>query len=691
MAALSLVLGTAACARGGTQQPETGLGADANWSGVGGSADEASFSKLDQVNLRNAGELGLEWALDLPGEVTLEATPLAVDGTLYFTGSYAKVYAVNGETGQLLWEYDPRTWEKAPDKMHFSFGANRGVAYENGRVFVAALDGRLIALDAATGEELWVARTIPKGALNISTGAPRTMNGKVIIGNGGADFGARGFVTAYDSATGRRLWRFYTVPGAPEQNRGDPAMEKAAETWSGEWWKTGTGGTVWNGMTYDPELDRVYLGVGNAGPYDPEVRSPGGGDNLYTSSIVALDAKTGKYLWHYQQNPRDSWDYKATPNLVTATLEIEGKPRKVLMHAPTNGFFYVLDRETGKVISAEKTTVVTWAKGIDLATGRPIEEPNIRYEEGETKIWPGTVGGHNWQAMSYNPGLGLVYIPIQQIGARFRRVSDASEASDTGFNVMGLVTEAIVEKPGDGKGELVAWDPVAQKEAWRIRHDHLWNGGTLTTAGNLVFQGTADGWFNAYSGKTGERLWRFNAGLGIIAAPMSYAIGDKQYVSILVGYGGTAAAFGKFMDVGWKYGAQPRRLLTFALGGKSTLPEPVPPTMKINALDDPELVLDEADIAAGRALSVRCAACHGVGFHSTGTPGPDLRESGIALDLAAFSALLKEGTLLERGMPRFDALSDDEIRQLHAYIRARAREALGERKEAEAAAPMPRL
>lgn len=697
MARLMLTVATAVglatlatgCSDTESAHPAQDVGSGANWMTVGGDADETSYSQLDQISTKTAGELGLEWALDLPGEVTLEATPLAVDGTIYFSGSYAGVYAVDGATGEIKWQYDPQTWKHNPDKMHFSFGANRGVAYDDGKIFVAALDCRLIALDAQTGEELWVKASVPENSFNICTGAPRAMNGKVIIGNGGADFGARGFVTTFDANTGKQLWRFYTVPGTPEDNKGNAAMELAAKTWSPEFWKTtGGGGTVWNGMTFDPEMNRVYIGVGNAGPYDPEARSPGGGDNLFTTSIVALDADTGEYIWHYQQNPRDSWDYKSTPNIVSATLNIDGEDRKVLMHAPTNGFFYVLDRETGKVISAGKTTEINWAKGIDLETGRPIEEPNIRYETGKTEIWPGTVGGHNWQPMSYSPKTGLVYIPIQQIGGLFER---GSSESDQGFNVMGLTTVAIVKKPGDGHGFLVAWDPVAQKEAWRIKHDHLWNGGTLATAGGLVFQGTAEGNFNAYDGRTGERLWRFDAGLGIVGAPMSYSIGDKQYVSILVGYGGTTAAFGKFMDVGWKYGAQPRRLLTFAIGGEKELPEGVPATMEISALDDPELVLDEADVKAGRALSVRCAACHGVGFHATGTPGPDLRESAIALDLETFSQLLKEGFLLERGMPRFQMLSDDEIRQLHAYIRARAREALGKREKSDDSAPRPML
>lgn len=691
--AAGLTLGLAACKNSEPVQPVESVGAAADWTAVGGGADESSYSQLDQVSTENAGDLGLEWTLDLPGEVSLEAPPLAIGGTLYFPGSYSVVYAVDGKTGKLKWKYDPQTWKVNPDKMHFSFGANRGVAYEDGKIFVTALDCRLIALDAASGEELWVKPSVPADSFNICTGAPRMMNGKVIVGNGGADFGARGFVTAFDANSGKQLWRFYTVPGKPEDNAGKPAMEMAAATWSAEFWKTtGGGGTVWNGMTFDPEKNRIYIGVGNAGPYDPEMRSPGGGDNLFTTSIVALDADSGDYVWHYQQNPRDSWDYKSTPNMISATLRIEGEPREVLMHTPTNGFFYVLDRETGKLINQPgKTTEISWAESIDLETGRPVEKPNIRYEDGETEIWPGAVGGHNWQPMSYNPRLGLVYIPIQQIGARFTRATEGTEASDQAFNVLGLVTEAFTQLPGDGHGFLVAWDPVAQKEAWRIKHDHLWNGGTLTTAGGLVFQGLADGWFNAYDGSSGERLWRFDAGLGIIGAPISYSIGDKQYVSILVGYGGTAAAFGKFMDVGWKYGAQPRRLLTFAIGGKKTIPESPKASLRIEALDDPELVLDEDDVAAGRTLSVRCAACHGVGMHATGTPGPDLRESAIALELETLSQLLKDGTLLEQGMPKFQMLSDDEIRQLHAYIRARAREALGEREESDDVAPMPRL
>jgi len=673
LAALAL----SGCSKGGgSPQPEEGVGADANWIAPQGGFDEAGYSRLGEITPANIGKLGLAWSMDLPDEVALEATPLAVDGTLYFSGGYAEVYAVDAVTGKLKWKFDPLTWKRSPDR--FTFGANRGVAYEDGRIFVAEMDGRVDALDAKTGEVLWSADTVPpEYKFTNSTGAPRVMNGKVIIGNAGADAGARGYVTAFDSKTGKQLWRFYTVPGSPEQNAGDPAMEAAAKTWSADFWKTtGGGGTVWNGMTFDAELNRIYIGVGNAGPYDPERRDALGGDNLYTSSIVALDANTGKYIWHYQENPRDSWDYKAAPNIVMATLKLDGKPRKVLMHAPTNGFFYVLDRESGKFLSAGKTTFINWAKDIDPKTGRPIENPDIRYEKGKTEIWPGTIGGHDWQAMSYSPKTGLVYIPIHQVGALFSK--NPADQTDDAVNIMGLVVKPIVKQPGDGKGYLVAWDPVKQQQAWSVQHDHVWNGGTLATASGLVFQGTADGKFSAYGASDGKKLWDFDAGLGIIAAPMSFSAGGKQYVAVLVGWGGTSAAMSGVLDVGWKYGAQMRRLLVFGIDGKATLPAMPGRDMNVAALDDPDFVINEGDVMMGRGMSIACMSCHGAGFRGAGAPGPDLRESAIALRLDTFTQLVREGRM-EKGMPRFTWLTDDQIRGLHTYIRARAREALGKR------------
>jgi quinohemoprotein ethanol dehydrogenase len=657
------------------------FGAGANWTSHSGNADDGSYSRLKDINTTNIGKLGLATYLDLPGEQSLEATPLAVDGVLYFTGSYSDVYAVDALTSKILWNYKAENWKHEPHKLHYVLPVNRGAAYADGRVFSCTLDGRLLALDAKTGKLLWSVETLPPKSKHTCTGAPRTFNGKVLIGNGGADFAQRGYVTAYDAATGEQAWRFYTVPGSPDENAGDPTMEMAAKTWTGEYWKTGTGGTAWNGFTYDPDFNRVYIGTGNAGPYDPAIRSPGGGDNLFIASIVALDADTGKYIWHYQENPLEAWDYKSVANIIATTIKFEGKPRKVLLHAPTNGFFYVLDRETGKLLSAEKTGKVTWADRIDLTTGRPVERPNIRYELGEVTIWPGTHGGHNWQAMSFNPGTGLVYIPYIQNGVRFYRPKPGQAAFS------GVAHEEVFQEPEDGTGALLAWDPVAQKKRWKVPRPGPWNGGTMTTAGNLVFQGTADGYFDAYDATTGKRLWRFNAGLGIVAEPITYMAGGKQYISILVGYGGASTATGDSHNMGWKFNAQPRRLLTFAVGGNVELPPSAPPDKKVYAVDDPAIKINEDDIEKGHQLALECLACHGPDLHSAGAPGPDLRESRVAMDYDALWAILHEGALLEKGMPRFEYFTQEQVRQIYAYIRASAREVLGTRKPPKTAPP----
>ena len=634
------------------------VGAAANWASHNGDVNESGYSRLRRIDTSNIARLGLAWSLDLPGEVTLEATPLAVDGVLYFTGSYAAVYAVEAKTGKLLWKYDPQTWKNDPDKMLYSFAANRGAAYANDRIFSAALDGRLFALDAKTGKVLWTANTTDPKSMQDITGAPRVFDGKVIIGNAGADFGARGYVTAYDAATGKQLWRFYTTPGSPEQNKGNLALERAAKTWNGEYWKTGTGGVVWDSITFDRDLNRIYLGTGNAGPYDPETRSPGGGDNLYTASIVALDAKTGQYVWHYQINPRDAWDYDCTQQMTLAELTIEGKKHKVLMQAPKNGFFYVLDRETGKLISAAKIGKATWADHIDLKTGRPVDEDRNYYDKtGQATLWPGPVGAHSWQAMSYDPQTGLVYIPYMQVGVHFTK----NNPLPGGFTVGNISLKAHKADPMDGKGALLAWDPLLQKPVWKVQHDNIWNGGVLSTAGDLVFQGDADGYFSAYDATSGKRLWQFNAGLGIIAMPMSYSAHGQQYVSVLVGYGGSAAAWGSLMNVGWKYGAQPRRLLTFALDGKAVLPPLPPRDMKVHALDKPSLKINAADVAAGHDLFIACAACHGLNLVSPGAPAPDLRELQIALDPDSLWSLVHGGALIDRGMPRIASFSRPQV------------------------------
>jgi quinohemoprotein ethanol dehydrogenase len=452
-------------------------------------------------------------------------------------------------------------------------------------------------------------------------------------------------------------------------------MEMAARTWSGER-RFGGGGTVWNGITFDPELNRIYLGVGNGGPWDPELRSPGGGDNLFVTSIVAIDAATGKYIWHYQENPREAWDYKATPNIIMATLPINGRDRKVIIQASSNGFFYVIDRESGELLSANNYGKVTWARGIDMQTGRPIENPNIRYETGETIAYPGGIGAHNWHAMSYSPRTRLAYIPVMQIGSRLTRQEIAGDV-----RIFNVTFEPHVDPadPHDGKGALVAWDPVHQRARWTVWHNTLWNGGTLSTAGNLVFQGTADGYLTAYNADNGQQVWQFNARHGIVSPPMSYSVNGRQYVAVLSGYGGVTGSFGRYMNVGWKYGA-PRRLMIFALDGNAQLPETAPPDMTVHALDDPNLRINPRDVQAGHALYAVCGGCHGLHLEAAGTPGPDLRESALAMDPDAIYDVVHDGQLIQRGMPRLDFITREQAHQIHAYIRDGARRVLAEQQ-----------
>ena len=649
-----------------------------NWANYGLTHSEQRFSPLTQINAGNASEIGLAWSQDILGARTLQATPLAVDGVLYYTTDWGlEVHAVDGATGAAIWKY--QTEHETPAAMRLHMGANRGAAYENGRIFAAVGDGRLNALDAETGELIWSARTFPREEPRYITGAPRVFDGKVIIGHGGGDTGARGYVSTYDAATGELIWRFHTVPGNPADGFESAAMEMAASTWSGEWWRHGGGGTAWNALTYDPEFNLIYIGTGNSGPYSPEIRSPGGnGDNLFLCSIVAVDANTGDYRWHYQVNPREAWDYKATMDIVLADLKIDGVDRKVLMQAPTNGFFYVIDRETGKLISAEKWGgKVNWAERIDLETGRPVERANIRYEDGEPEhMWPGTFGAHNYQPMSFNPQTGLVYIPHQEAGMIMGTVSPQAFETDpirTGYRYVAQTGATfgglLLDSEHSGKGSLVAWDPVSQSERWRVVTETFWNGGTLTTAGNLVFYGTASGIFAAYDALTGQELWSFNAGLGMVSAPMTYAIGDAQYVSILVGYGGSAGSGIPQFKHGWKFGLQPRRLLTFKLHGERELPETPPPDITVEPILVEGFDPDPEKVARGIVMyHTICGHCHG-GLLAAESVAPDLRESLLAANLEAFSALLKGGALAQRGMPLYDDLTDADIEGLYHYVR----------------------
>jgi quinohemoprotein ethanol dehydrogenase len=642
-----------------------------NWAAWGRTFSEQRFSPLDQINTETVGRLGLAWSMEVPDVWNVSTQPLAVDGTIYFAAGYSVIHAVDALSGQLLWKYDPKV---DPIKMRMAWGS-RGMAYWNGKVYAGVQDGRLYALDARTGELVWETQTTEPGDNRYITGAPRVFNGKIIIGHGGADFGhVRGYVTVYDAETGQQDWRWYAVPGNPADGFESPELEMAAKTWTGEWWKFGGGGTVWNAMTYDPELNRIYLGTGNGSPWNHKLRSPDGGDNLFLCSVVALDADTGEYVWHYQTTPGESWDFNSTMDMVLATIEIDGKSRKVLMHAPKNGFFYVIDRETGKLISAEKLGKVTWADHIDMATGRPVEVPGARYENGEALIWPGSGGMHNWHPMAFSPDTGLVYIPTRELAGYYNDEGrDPRTWKMTPGDVMGLKGFFDDIPKEAGSSALLAWDPAHQKKVWEQPTPGATNGGVIVTHGGLVFQGRADGRFVANDAATGAELWSHDMGVGTQAPPMSFEVDGKQYVSILAGWGGAPSLLGSLSaQHGWVGRQYPRRLLTFALDGKAVLPTSPAPIAKVEPIDDPAFVVDPTLAEQGKQLYSRCVICHGTAAVAGGY-APDLRASPIPLSTEAFKAIVHDGGLLARGMPVFPELSDEDLDSLRHYIRERAR------------------
>lgn len=631
------------------------------WITHGGTYSETRFSSLKQINSTNAKELGLAWAFDTETTRGLEATPIVVDGRIYTTGSWSIVYAIDARTGKQIWKWDP--------KVAGSFGqraccdvVNRGVAVYKGKVYVGVLDGRLAALNAETGKLLWQEVTVDQSQPYTITGAPRVVKGKVIIGNGGAEFGVRGYVSAYDADSGKLAWRFYTVPGDPSKPQENPALEAAVKTWNGQWWKYGGGGTVWDSVSYDPELDLLYVGTGNGSPWNQEARSPGGGDNLYLSSILALRPDTGKLVWHYQTTPGDTWDFTATQHMILADLDINGRKRKVLMQAPKNGFFYVLDRATGELISAEPYVSPSWAKEVDKKTGRPVEISGVRYKDAMTIVKPGAFGGHNWQPMSFNPQTGLVYIPAQD--AFFAYSQDKNfKYMPGGWNTANDFSLLKVAPPFAPTGHLLAWDPVAQKERWRVAYKSIWNGGTLTTAGNLVFQGTADGRFVAYSADRGEKLWEISIGTGIIAAPVTFELDGTQYVSVMAGWGGAFALAGG-NATGNQNGSG--MLLTFALNAKQPLPEPT--AMKLKPVSPIEFNASPERLDAGAGLFAQwCAGCHGIGAVGGGVT-PDLRYSSQAV-FDKYGEIVLEGSRSSRGMPSFkQVLSGDDLESIRLFL-----------------------
>ncbi|GGE39135.1 alcohol dehydrogenase [Halopseudomonas oceani] len=651
------------------------LSYDRTWS-------QQRFSPLQQITTENVDQLGLAWSIDLDNTRGLEATPLYHEGVLYTSLSWSRVLAVDAETGNILWSYDPGV-DKSGARHACCDAVNRGVALWKGKVYVGTLDGRLVALDAKTGEPVWTQQTTDPSKPYTITGAPRVLNDMVLIGNGGAEYGVRGYFSAYDAATGEMRWRFYTVPSDPAEGpQATPALEEALKTWSDKTrWDLGGGGTSWDSMAYDPKLNLLYVGTGNGSPWNREIRSPGGGDNLYLSSILALRPETGELVWYYQSTPGESWDYTATQQLTLAELEIDGKPRQVIMQAPKNGFFYVLDRATGELLSAEKFGKVTWAEKIDMATGRPVEVPGSRYESGEpVTIWPSPLGAHNWHSMSYSPLTGLVYIPYQEMPATY-----ANEGGDfvvhNGFNTgAGLENRELPREYATGA--LIAWDPVKQAPAWRVERPNHWNGGTLVTAGNLVFQGTSAGQLEAYSADMGAPLWHFPTQTGVIAAPMTYQHNGEQYIALMAGWGGSGGLFGG--DAVQAAGARNvSRMMVFKLGGKAQLSAPPAAAPLPDRVPQP-VVAAASDIDAGSDLYASyCMICHGVGTVGNGIL-PDLRYSSDAIR-DAWEAIVLHGAFQNKGMASFaDSLSAEQAQQIKLYIMQREYESWMSAKQTEA-------
>jgi quinohemoprotein ethanol dehydrogenase len=673
-----LVLGAAVAAaaaepKAGAVDPPTAANpAPGEWPLHGRTFGEQRFSPLTGVNTGNVSGLGLAWSYATQTTRGLEATPIVTGGVMIATGSWSVVFALDAATGVELWRYDPQV-PKAKGRDACCDVVNRGVAVWRGRVYVGTIDGRLIALDAATGKPQWQVQTTDPRLPYTITGAPRVLKGLVLIGNGGAEFGVRGYVTAYDARTGEQRWRFYTVPASADGPHEHPELEQAAKTWSlASLFESGLGGTVWDSMAYDPQLDLLYVGVGNSSVYNREQRSPGGGDNLFLASVLALKPDTGQLVWHYQTTPGEQWDYTATQHMVLADLEIGGATRQVLMQAPKNGFFYVLDRRTGELISAEPYVHVSWATHVDRDTGRPVERSEATWSERRAFVAPAVVGGHNWHPMSFSPETGLVYIPaiesaylyVPDHGFRFEpgRFNTAEDLGAVAAQIEGLEELA---RATCSPTRLIAWDPVAQKRVWEAKHDTGVPGGVLSTAGQLVFQGNGTGAFSAYDARTGERLWSSPVGIGIMAPPVSYEIAGEQYVAVLAGVGGSQGGHFTVFDY-----VNAGRVLAWKLGGSAKLPPVARRPAGVVAAKPIETSPEQ--LTKGRALyAEHCMRCHGMGAKSSGLY-PDLRHATAAVH-EGWDDIVLGGVRGGAGMASFaDVIDAQESADIHAYVVTRA-------------------
>lgn len=637
-----------------------------NWLLHGRTYDEQRFSPLTTINTANIDQLGLAWYFETGTQRGLEASPIVVDGRMYTSGPWGVVFALDAKTGEQLWFYDPDV-DKSRGFYACCDTVNRGVAVWGDKVYVGTLDGRLVAINALSGSLAWQTQTFDLSQPYTITGAPRIIDGKVIIGNGGADFGVRGYVTAYDAETGKQLWRFYTVPGNPALGFESEALATAAKTWNGDWWTLGGGGTVWDSMTYDAELHQLYIGVGNGSPWNSYVRSPEGGDNLYLSSIVALNPDNGEYIWHYQTTPGERWDYTATQHMVLADLPINGKTRKVIMQAPKNGFFYVIDRTNGAFISAEPYANVNWASHIDSATGRPVMTDVADYRDEPQFTLPSMVGAHNWHPMAYHPEYQLMYIPMIEQGFEFKANDEfANEGTlHTGVAMsMGRADPLLFKavQKATHIGSIVAWDPITQTERWRIDFDKPWSMSLLATAGNLLFQGSHDGWLKAYRADTGEQVWQSLTQIAAIAPPVSYAVDGEQYIAIMAGWGGFMGMMGADSI---QHTASKGRVLAFKLGGDAMLP---PLTERPIMPPAPALTASEPELDDGAQLyATHCGRCHGPAVQGGGLV-PDLRYMTEQTH-QLFDVIVLGGLYADKGMISFnEVLSAPETQLIHQYV-----------------------
>ena len=656
------------------------------WLTYGGSYDETRHSSLASVNGDTIQDLGVSWVYTMDKPRGAEATPIVVDGVMYVSGSWSVVYAIDAKTGEELWTYDPNVSGKDAAKGCCDV-VNRGVAVHNGKVFVGVFDGRLEALDAATGEVLWSNVTVDQTKPYTITGAPRVFKDKVIIGNSGAELGVRGYVTAYNVETGDEEWRFYTVPNPNKEPDGAASdaifAELANDSWgdTGAWTTDGGGGTVWDSIVYDTVNDQVLIGVGNGSPWNASVRDPEGDfsgayDNLFLSSILAVDADTGAYRWHYQTTPRDQWDYTATQQMILAELPmgVDGAMRRVVMQAPKNGFFYVLDAADGELLSAIPFADQNWTTGEVDENGRPVILQEA-IDLDNYVVYPGPTGGHNWHPMSFNPDTGLVYIPtnvqLPMVYAQNENAENANSHWNIGYDYAAgwafEFPEGTLEftKTLDG-GTLVAWDPVKGEPAWMVPFPQAFNGGTLSTDGGLVFQGNKAGEFVAYDATNGSRVWSSKLSGDASAAPMTYEIDGEQYVSVLSGWGSTSnLIYGVALDK--PVSAEPGRVITFKLGGTAEMPNP----LEYNVVETPKATLagDAGSWQLGmQRFAENCMFCHGAYAIGSGVL-PDLRWSAMAATEQSWQAIVRDGALTDSGMIAFgDRLSDEEIEAIRTYV-----------------------